>query len=450
MELYSLLSVFFIIGAAGIFLINRKDTEEKSRRNRWLKYIVYLILVFGQLFLINIESYLVFSILIAIVAAYEMNKIRQKGFFFLAVFITVAMVYMLFFEQCHIKMQQFVFITVITFDGYSQLFGQLFGKTKLFPKASPGKTFEGLIGGIISVGLTALILSQILKIEILQATIYGFAVVVLSVSGDFLASLYKRINGVKDFSALIPAHGGILDRFDSLIFSTFGFYFLMKVDFLNVTIITVTAYVMVFMLIFLLAEIGYHLIKLKTEITRKFVHLTSGICCLSFPFFIENQWIVLLLCSSFLLLLISCMHYKLLKSVNNIDRKSYGSLLFPVSVYLGYLCFQYFGSEYIYFYLPIIVLAVCDPLAALIGKTWPIGPYKIGSGTKTIMGSVAFFISCFVIIFIAFFGLMDPGMLFGKVLLISATATFTEAYSRNGFDNLTIPLSIIACMSLIL
>ncbi len=450
MGLYSLLSVFFIVGAAGILLINSKDTESGSRKNRWLKYVVYLILVFGQLFLIEMKSYFIFSILIVAMGVYEIQKISKAGRNLSAIplFLLSGLFYVLFFIQCPVEVQQFVFIIVITFDGYSQLFGQLFGRVKLFPKVSPGKTFEGLIGGMLSVGLTILVLSQILKIEVLQATIYGFGVVVLSVSGDFLASLYKRANGVKDFSALVPGHGGVLDRFDSLIFSAFGFYFLLQINFSDRTVLTVAAYVLIFLLIFLLAEAGYHLLKIKTEITRKFVHATSGICCLSFPLFVESQWTVLLLCGSFFLLLIVSLRYKWLRSVNGIDRKSYGSLLFPVSVFVSFLCFQYFGSEYLYFYLPIVILAICDPLAALTGKKWPVGRYKIGRDTKTAMGSTAFFVSCSGIMLMAFYELMDPGMLLLKVCLISATATLAEAFSTKGFDNLTIPFSVILMLFL--
>jgi len=447
MELYNILAVFFLIGGIGIFLINKKSKEVLENKNRWKKYLVYLFLVFGQLFLIQNKWYSYFSILILLFGFYEIIGIGKTKKFTVAcllLFSLFGFFFFSFFTSEEVIWQQFLFIIVISFDGYSQLFGQLFGKTKLFPKVSPNKTLEGLFGGIVSVVITAVILSNSLNISVFKAIVFGLLIAIFAVFGDFLASFYKRINDAKDYSKFIPGHGGFLDRFDSLAFAGFGFYFLLKIDFSNPVILIFAIYILLFLVLFLTSEIMYHALKFKVEISRKFVHFTSGIICLSFPFYINNHWIVLALCLGFLILLFASQKLSLLKSINNIDRKSYGSLLFPVSVYCCFLAFQYHENEKIYFYLPILILAICDPLASLVGKKYPFFKYKNGSDYKTISGSLAFFLSSFFIVFISF-NRMEISFL--DLLLqsfcISIVGTLVETFSRKGTDNLFIPIAIL-------
>lgn len=104
--------------------------------------------------------------------------------------------------------------------------GTFFGKHKLCPKLSPKKTVEGLIGGmmtslIISVLAGVVYQTAVLK-ETAQVSFGGILLLVLvcaplSVVGDLFASLIKRICGVKDFGKIFPGHGGVMDRFDSLL-----------------------------------------------------------------------------------------------------------------------------------------------------------------------------------------------------------------------------------------
>lgn len=106
--------------------------------------------------------------------------------------------------------------------------GRFFGKHKLIPKVSPKKTIEGSVGGVIfSILLTCLYLAflkNVLKIENIGGASY-MGVSVLSVVaslfsqlGDLAASVIKRDSGVKDFGTVLPGHGGIMDRFDSVVF----------------------------------------------------------------------------------------------------------------------------------------------------------------------------------------------------------------------------------------
>jgi len=98
--------------------------------------------------------------------------------------------------------------------------GKTFGKRKLAPNISPGKTRAGLLGGLIAGPLIALLaanLMPIAKINSVWLVLLGLASALVSVGGDLLISVHKRTSGVKDSSNLLPGHGGVLDRVDSLI-----------------------------------------------------------------------------------------------------------------------------------------------------------------------------------------------------------------------------------------
>ena len=99
--------------------------------------------------------------------------------------------------------------------------GRAFGRRKLAPAISPGKSWEGVIGAIVAVELYGLVLSRYAGIELSAQTVLLGAVALavltaISVIGDLFESLLKRQAGIKDSSGLLPGHGGILDRIDSL------------------------------------------------------------------------------------------------------------------------------------------------------------------------------------------------------------------------------------------
>lgn len=198
-----------------------------------------------------------------------------------------------------------------------------------------------------------------------------------------------------------------------------------------------------FLLIFTLGELLYHKVKIKAEYTRKFVHASSGLLTFTFPTYIVNHWFVLLLCSSFLLILLTSLKFNMLKSINAVDRRTRGSILFPFVAYTTFLMAQYYGSFTI-FYLPMLILALCDPAAALIGKKWPIFKLKYFNKNKSLGGSIAFFIMAFVL---SMLFLVQVEMLAIMHALITAvvvglTSTLAELLARNGYDNLSIPYSV--------
>lgn len=119
-----------------------------------------------------------------------------------------------------------VFLSSWGSDTLAYCTGMLFGKHKMTPKLSPKKTIEGGIGGVLGAGilgfLYGFIFKDIININVSAPILCGIVCVVgalLSMVGDLGASAIKRDYGIKDYGNLIPGHGGILDRFDSIIFT---------------------------------------------------------------------------------------------------------------------------------------------------------------------------------------------------------------------------------------
>lgn len=110
----------------------------------------------------------------------------------------------------------FALILVQVADIGAFFVGRRFGRRRLAPHVSPGKTWEGVIGGFIASGLVAVIGSSRFNIPVLQFVPLCLAVVAFSIVGDLTESLLKRYAGLKDSGRLFPGHGGVMDRIDSV------------------------------------------------------------------------------------------------------------------------------------------------------------------------------------------------------------------------------------------
>ncbi len=111
-----------------------------------------------------------------------------------------------------------IFIIAFGTDTFAYVAGNLFGKNKLCPELSPKKTIEGSIGGILGSTILTLIYSIYMNLDnIVQLIILSIIVSAMCQLGDLFASKVKRISGIKDYGFIMPGHGGVLDRFDSII-----------------------------------------------------------------------------------------------------------------------------------------------------------------------------------------------------------------------------------------
>jgi len=215
----------------------------------------------------------------------------------------------------------------------------------------------------------------------------------------------------------------------------------------NIDFKTLSIFSVIFLFFFMLAEIAYHKANIKVEYTRKAIHVITGVIALFFPLFIKSPLDLILLCIGFAGLLGITLKYNLLQSVNNVDRYSRGSLLYPVAVVICFM-FNYYRNTYLYFFIPILTLAMADPIAAIVGKKIPKGKYTLRQQTKTMTGSGSFFIVAFTISLIAL-NLKEEGNIMHCIwisLFVATATTLGEGLSFKGDDNIVIPLVAIASL----
>jgi phosphatidate cytidylyltransferase len=124
----------------------------------------------------------------------------------------------------------FLLAVIFIGDSGAMYVGKALGKHKLAALASPKKTVEGAVGGLITACLGGLLIQQLLLKEAVlwKVLLFAFCIHLVAQISDPVESLFKRAAGVKDSSSLLPGHGGFLDRVDSLIFAAPLFYFLLK------------------------------------------------------------------------------------------------------------------------------------------------------------------------------------------------------------------------------
>ena len=171
------------------------------------------------------------------VCTFKTSKAKDAGFALLGIFYVA--IPLSFLYRIRIIDDYGIFVFILLFvcswiaDTLAYFTGVTLGKHKLVPNLSPKKSVEGAIGGIAGAAIVGLIYGIILNSTVGIHAQIPFMIIsgvgaFISIFGDLAASAIKRNYGIKDYSNLIPGHGGIMDRFDSILFtSPFVFYFLL-------------------------------------------------------------------------------------------------------------------------------------------------------------------------------------------------------------------------------
>jgi len=184
------------------------------------QFLMVLLLMFFILFVVVIAQFL--AVIFAF-PKYRMDEVFTTTFGFFYVVVMLSFLYLTRSLPMGVYLVWLIFICAWGSDTLAYCSGMLFGKHKLAPILSPKKSIEGAIGGVLGAAFLAFLYAIILNATAGTAfvpylfAILGAAASIISQCGDLAASAIKRNYDIKDFGRIIPGHGGIMDRFDSII-----------------------------------------------------------------------------------------------------------------------------------------------------------------------------------------------------------------------------------------
>ena len=189
----------------------------------------------------------------------------------------------------------------------------------------------------------------------------------------------------------------------------------------------------------------YRLYPVSVEVERKVMHLVTGGCLISLPWFFHTIWaatslISIIILGPFLVTLIPWTN-KIFGRTLAVKRKNIGGPIFGVA----FLILFFLAKDYrLYYLISALVVVFSDAAAAMIGIRYPFIPYEVLGYKKTISGSIAFFIVALfcVLIPLLLYSPYPAGWIWPIGLLITAVATGVEAFSPYGLDNFFIPLVV--------
>lgn len=223
-----------------------KAKSTKKQLPAFIEFISYIIFSILILFNINTKD-MIYSIdlrvlsglfliyLIPTVLYHDRSQYSITDAFYLIggiFFLGISFSLLILIRSISLNLIIYLFLITVLTDTYAYITGSLIGKHKLLESISPNKTWEGMIGGtifgvVISTVFYVVVINP--NIDLFQITLITLFLSIIGQFGDLCFSAIKRYFGIKDFSNIMPGHGGILDRLDSIIFVILSFMFFISI-----------------------------------------------------------------------------------------------------------------------------------------------------------------------------------------------------------------------------
>ncbi len=233
----SFLIIFVIIITLGISEFYTLISKDNIKPQKYMG-IIFGVFVFVSNYIfinnyVNKKIFLIYIIFLAIIFIVELFRNQTKPFhnisytIFGIIYISLPFSLLNYLAYTPLTDYQYNSNIIIGFlfivwsnDSGAYLVGSQLGKRKLFERISPKKTWEGSIGGAVFSAITAFVISNIFNIlQLTDWLIIALIVLIFGTLGDLVESMFKRSISIKDSGNILPGHGGILDRFDSIILS---------------------------------------------------------------------------------------------------------------------------------------------------------------------------------------------------------------------------------------
>lgn len=235
---YSFALLFLLILIGGLIEFANLYKQSDIEPNNWLSYPISVVLFVTSYFIANgsigPEYFFVMFPLFLMIMTAELYRKKSKPIenmavtIFIIIYMAVPLAFVNFLVFPEIlpghnyspSLLIALFALIWTHDSGAYLFGITMGKHKLFERISPKKSWEGSIGGTFTAIIAAVIISHYIpEIQLIHWIAISILAVISSTFGDLTESMFKRYFQIKDSGNIFPGHGGILDRFDSILFA---------------------------------------------------------------------------------------------------------------------------------------------------------------------------------------------------------------------------------------
>lgn len=244
LSIYSFFGVFLLIVVFGVWELYTLSEKHLNVKTSYTWGIIMAATLFCASFIFELTDSPILYILVQIQAIiyfirelYRNNKKAMNNlahtFFALIYFaLPLSFLNLMLADNGNFNTNIILVILVLVwiFDIFSYIIGSLIGKHKLFERISPNKSWEGVVGSGILTLVSAFYISIYFPIlNTLNTIVIGIIIVILGTFGDLTASLIKRSAKVKDSGSILPGHGGIIDRFDTMVLSVPGIFTYLKI-----------------------------------------------------------------------------------------------------------------------------------------------------------------------------------------------------------------------------